>query len=126
MSFRSRRLHSQMSRSRAALNRPWLTSSPDDLAASPQPSRSARNVVVVQTFAVDGPPGLGVHHWEIHVAPDADAVPVVVVTRDKTLYTRALALEGDESVRVAIAFHPSTYPDGTTCLVLDRIEEIHV
>jgi hypothetical protein len=111
-----------MSRARVALNRPWLRSSPADLLPF-VPVKFARDLLVVQTFAVDGAPGLGVHHWELHFATDADAAPLVLLTRDAGSYARALDLEGTET-RVELAYHPSKRPDGIPCLVLDDLKEI--
>ena len=111
---RSRSLRSSMSSARAALNRPWLTD-----------ERSALGLVVVQTLAVDGPPGTGISHWEIHLAPDAEARPLVLLTRDEPIYRLALAAEGTDA-RFVVRYHASKRPDGSFCSRLDTLEELHV
>lgn len=117
---RSRSLRSQMSSSRAALNRPWLN---EGEGLDPKRHHGGGGLLVVQTLAVEGPKGTGISHWEIHLAADADARPLVLLTRDEPTYKRALAAEGT-NLRFQITYHPSQRPDGSWCSRIDALEEL--
>ena len=96
-----------------------------EIPAPPDPKlRTARDVRVLHTFAVDGPRGTGISHYEIHVGPDEgpDAPRLVILTRDDVIYRRALRLEGKWAT-VDLDFHISKRPDGSLCYVADRLDE---
>lgn len=145
----SRARQHDLSRSRQALTRPDLIDPPaenprvhgdDDGvdygdprdarrerldAAGPSPGleKSGRALLVIQTYAVDGPRGLGVHHFEIWLAPEPDARPLVVLTRNTGSYQRALKIEGTPH-RADITYHASRRPDGSFCFLLDTLREV--
>jgi hypothetical protein len=116
MTQRAHRVRRQMSRSRAALNRPSLPPPP-----APPVTRSVHHVCVVQTYMVGGDDG----HYQIHVAADdgADAVRTILLTKDPILYDRALRAEGLDRIRFAVAWHTARRSNGKPCLVLDRLDE---
>ena len=131
MSLRARFTRSPYARrrtsasARAALNRPWLTTDPADaLDPHPSPESRAALLVVVDTQAVDGAPGVGIHHYEVACAPDPEHDPgLVLLTRNTSLYDAAKIVEG-LGRRVRVTYHPSRRPDGSTCLVLDTLDEV--
>jgi hypothetical protein len=119
MNTRQRR--HQISMGRAALNRPALV--PDPLSG-PRTGLLGP-VVVLRTLAVGGPPGTGISHYEIHVAPDtrADAPRYELLTRSVDLFEQAVDLENAQTV-VSCAWHISKRPNGVYCQVLDAFEEV--
>lgn len=122
MFSRSRRLQHAMSRSRRALNRPWLhvdtTIDPESRAP-----KTATDLLIVQTYAVDGPPGTGHSHYELHFAPDdrPDAPTLEILTRNQDLYRVAAEAEGQPR-RFDVTWHPSKRADGSMCRLLDVLE----
>lgn len=106
----------QMRQARAALNRPNLPPEVQTGLLGP--------VLVVRTLAVGGPPGTGISHYEVHVAPDAelDAPTTILLTRNVDLWEQAVDLEGRQ-VLVACAWHRSRRPTGVFCQVLDCFKE---
>jgi hypothetical protein len=125
MSRRARSLHAQMSRSRAALNRPQLETTADaPLPEEGSGSRLSRDLLIVQTYVVDGPVGTGISHYEIQFAPwDGDDAPrLKTLTRDFPHYRLALEAEGS-SRRFDITWHPSQRPNGDRCRRLDALIE---
>lgn len=128
MSSRARSLRRQMSSARAALNRPWLHVENDahPVVDDDPALRTAHALLILQTYAVEAPrPELGIHHYQIELAPDADAPRLVLLIRRERadLYSRCLEVEGTER-RVDAAFHPSKRLDGSFCRVLDSLEVI--
>jgi len=112
----TRKLQRQMALSRAALNRRNLPPEVQTGLLGP--------VLVVRTLAVGGPPGTGISHYEVHVAPDAelDAPTTILLTRNVDLWEQAVDLEGRQ-VLVACAWHRSRRPTGVFCQVLDCFKE---
>jgi hypothetical protein len=119
MNTRQRR--HQIAMGRAALNRPALVPEP---VSAPR-TGSLGPVLVVRTLAVGGPPGLGISHYEIHVAPDTerDASITELLTRSVDLFEQAVDLESHQA-RVLCAWHISRRPNGAYCQVLDGFEEV--
>jgi hypothetical protein len=96
-----------------------------DVRLDLEPARShAPGLLVLQTYAVDGPRGTGIAYYELHLAPDvaADAPRTIVLTRDPALYARALHAESTLR-RVEARWHASRRPNGTYCQLLDALEE---
>jgi hypothetical protein len=106
-----------MAQGRAALNRPALLE-------PPARTRTQHGTFIVQTYAVDGPRGTGISHYEIHTAGDhsAEAVRTILLTRNMEIYDRAVWAEGADR-RFTVAWHISKRPDGSLCNVIDRLEE---
>ncbi len=80
--------------------------------------RTARNLLVLQTYVVHRADGT--FHYEIHLAPDDEAVRTVLVTRNEQAYQFALALEG-ATARVDAAWHYGRRGSHRYC-VLDTLE----
>lgn len=125
---RARILHNRMSRSRSALNRPWLRSDeqPRDVIAIPEPidpwmRRTATRVRVIHTFVCypPGPVPEIVDYYGVMLSPD-DEPALGVVTRDETLYQLALALEGEPRT-CDVVWHPTKRPDGQWVRSLDAL-----
>jgi len=113
----TRKLQRQMALSRAALNRPNLPPEVQTDILGP--------VYVVQTAAVEVPPGSGIiSHYEVYVAPDADlkTKPTILLTRNVDLFEQAVDLESRQ-ILVACAWHRSKRPTGVFCQVLDNFQE---
>lgn len=113
----NRRRQRQMAQSRAALNRPALSEPPPR-------TRTQHQTLIVQTYAVDGPRGTGLAHYEVHVAGDAsaEAVRTILLTKSRETYDRALTAEGSPR-RFTVAWHTARRPNGQPCNVLDALEE---
>jgi hypothetical protein len=87
-----------------------------------------RSVLVLDTYYVPGPlPGdeRGAH-YQIIVAPDGtrEAPRVVMLTRDRELYARALAAEGRADRRFDCRWRVTRRADGTYCRWLDELREV--
>lgn len=82
---------------------------------------AADNLLVVETYAVPRPSDRkSITHYEIHLAADAEAPRLCLLTRDEALYQRAARVEGKET-RVCVRYHAARY-NGDKCRVLDAIE----
>jgi hypothetical protein len=114
MNTRQRR--HQISMGRAALNRPNLPPEVQTGLLGP--------VYVVASAAIGGPPGTGISHYEVHVAPDGGlkTTPTILLTRDPDLFEQAVDLESRQ-VLVACAWHRSRRPTGVYCQVIDCFKE---
>jgi len=112
----NRRGQRQMRMARAALDRPTLP--------PPVTTGLLGPVLVVQTWAVPGPSGIAISHYEVYVAPDAGlkTKPTILLTRNYDLWQQAVDLEGRQ-VLVACAWHRSRRPNGVSCQVLDNFQE---
>jgi hypothetical protein len=88
--------------------------------AAPPPPHVTRDVLVVQTYAVDGPRGLGISHYQLHLAVDDHAPRMVILTRTVEHYMIARIAE-DREQRVDATWHHSQRPNGEACRVLDAI-----
>jgi hypothetical protein len=88
------------------------------------PAKRAANLLVVQTYLVDGPRGTGISHYELHFAPDdaPDAKRLVILTRESGYYMCAYGAEGTPR-RFDITWHPSVRPNGMPCAVLDSMTD---
>jgi hypothetical protein len=126
MYSRSRRLHNQMSRARAALNRPSLIADADRPSFPDDPDeRHAYGLVVHQTYAIAGPPGTGISHYSITFAPAGlgETVQLVVLTRNEAIARMTVEAEGDPTMRFDVTYHVSQRPDGSYCKLLDALEK---
>lgn len=114
-----RSMQRSMSQARVTLNR-WRNTRRFE-------GSTAQDLLVVQTYAVDGPAGTGISHYEVHLAPDeepdAKRLLLLVLRHDPDLYDQALALEGQPTRRCTVTYHRSLRPDGSHCFVLDTITE---
>src|SRR5262245_3223604 len=108
-------------RSRSLTFQRWRHFDPLPLTADGR-QRVVRQLLVLETLAVQGPPGTGISHWELWFAPDdePDARVLVVLTRDEADYQKALDAEGTPQ-RFDLTFHLSQRPDGSICRRLDTL-----
>lgn len=93
--------------------------------ALPSKTHVTRNVLVVNSAVICRARHSEPDYYELHFAPDPapDAPRTILLTRDQTLYERALKAEGTW-FRFDVSWHHALLGTRKRCMVLDALTEV--